>query len=992
MAENLPNNKKNEDNDSSDEDVETIVKKDIIFTVDDDIYEKCGVRRPQKGLSLDGPEAEKIYRYQIVQDIEKIKQYTGHFKDKVKEYDAKRESDAIYRILNEVKKVGMLGRYSEVANVTRELSWRNTSLLINEIYGKHLQQPPVIAQKRYKEWLAGKPQGPSKEYLLDKAQRKADNELWDNIKYLRFEKTVVELRQESKERARLRNLERAKEAEELKQSLKKKDPNKQKEEEEARQNAYVKTKRQNIEKNAFDKNRMVPSVKEALASMKNWDYGQNKKWDYEENSFGKYVAVVTTTNGARLSDGLLNDVDVGKYEGPATNVDTFIKLTDEIAAEFSNYIVETNLKKAEYFLSVQKKKAKKQAKIDAKNKAAEAAAKRRAALQDAEQARLEALMARTAVFLQGANAVAKNRQENEDEDGDADNELSMFEGVSESTVDPASANGVDGVPGNATAYSSASKIKEVVPSFSKRMKTITLKVAKKMSRTTRRTYALARYVLNRENWPKIRRRIKRFCCKPKIIKARTVSPEESVESSSVFAEGSDFQEVEALSVKKLREWEKYTEEEIDQMESSERKRLRKMRKKDMKEDEIKEQEERKAKVEAKIKEAKEQQELLRRQKASCSDRIFGKLKTYFLGAEATTSLSAIEQRKRDSELATKKLMQEEAAGTRAIETLIAFRERQRQAQEFYGKVRQFFTGIESRSGSSEEYNVDELIRCSRLGHYMEVIDIVDHVLTPISPNATNADGESAFYTVLQMIMRNEAAEQEMEVRTCWQSITAKFGNSVKAGKLDLVMKILHYKGGDVNFLKQDRDADGTAILHEAATCGANDLIAWLYRQKAKFDIRTSQLLRTPLMHAAKANQLETVVYLLKKGSMPTINAADAHGWTALHFAAAFAHPDLASTLLICGADAYARTKRGTQATDEAATRGRSTMVETIRTFKQPDLLHRRLLNFFEIKYMNKAKEHVPDAVNEDDDEEDGAEAVGEADGNVAGVEEQKADS
>jgi hypothetical protein len=68
------------------------------------------------------------------------------------------------------------------------------------------------------------------------------------------------------------------------------------------------------------------------------------------------------------------------------------------------------------------------------------------------------------------------------------------------------------------------------------------------------------------------------------------------------------------------------------------------------------------------------------------------------------------------------------------------------------------------------------------------------------------------------------------------------------------------------------------------------------------------------------------------------------------------------------------------------------MVETIRTFKQPDLLHRRLLNFFEIKYMNKAKEHVPDAVNEDDDEEDGAEAVGEADGNVAGVEEQKADS
>ena len=47
----------------------------------------------------------------------------------------------------------------------------------------------------------GKAERASKEYLIDKAQRKQDNELWENIKFARLEKTRIELREESKARS-----------------------------------------------------------------------------------------------------------------------------------------------------------------------------------------------------------------------------------------------------------------------------------------------------------------------------------------------------------------------------------------------------------------------------------------------------------------------------------------------------------------------------------------------------------------------------------------------------------------------------------------------------------------------------------------------------------------------------------------------------------------------------------------------------------------------
>jgi len=973
-----------------DEDKAIEKKRDITFTVDPDIYEKCGVKKPMKNQELEGSDAEKLYRFQLAQDIETINRETGTFKSKVRVHQEKREEDIVYKILSETKHLGSFGRYCEVSDVTREISWRNTSTLRGEIYKTHLMKAPLIAQKRYVEWMTGKPQGPSKEFLRDKAQRKADSELWEDIKYYRLDKTRTELREEAKESSRQRALARIKEAEELKKSFKKKG-DAAKEDDEAQQSVIIATKKANIKDNNFSKNRLVPTLQEATGGMHHWDQGHNNNWNYDIDSFGKYVKAITTGDGSRLSSST-SKFDMEKlYEGPSFTAENYIKQGDEIAVEFFAYIVETNLKKAEYFVSIQKAKAKKQAKIDAKLKAQEALNMRRKNNVDSAQMQIDAIMAKTVVRLQGVNAakqegssevnaehVDSDEDEEEGEKIDYDDDDSVSLTTAQETVTLEQGSSVTGrsraptslemkkVPTCTQATVACLKIALNPWVITKNVR----KVYKKITRTIRRKYA--RYLYYKE--PKNRAKLKKYIFGLRCIfgpkkKAKKISPEEnsSLEDTSLV---SDFVEIEAAKSKKLREWEKYTDEELDKMDANDRKRLKKMRKKDEAEDAIKEREANEAKITELVKKAKEEKEAIRRQQGNWLQRFAGKITQYFTGEIPEYNLTLQEKKKRQAEKDAARLLKDEEDNEQAMETLFAFRERQRQAADLYADVIKALTGIDT-GNAVVEYNVDELIRVCRLGQYNNVIDIVDHHMNPIHPNAANSEGESAFYTVLIMIMNNEAAESnDNEDRSVIQKLTACLRNKVKAGKLDIVLKILAYKGGDVNFLKKDKDVDGTAVLHEAAQAGATNMIGWLAQRGAKFGIKTSQLKRTPLMYACRANQLNAVLYLLKKGSMLSINAQDVNGWTALHFAAAFASPDLASVLMICGADVYMRTTKGGQAVDEASTRQRQVMVETIRCFKQPDLLHKRLLNFFEIKYFAKAKEEVPDALS-DDGEDDG---------------------
>ena len=70
-----------------------------------------------------------------------------------------------------------------------------------------------------------------------------------------------------------------------------------------------------------------------------------------------------------------------------------------------------------------------------------------------------------------------------------------------------------------------------------------------------------------------------------------------------------------------------------------------------------------------------------------------------------------------------------------------------------------------------DYNVDELVNATRQGNYGLVIDIVDHPINNIHPNAANSDGDSAFMVCMSMIMLNESADSSenfFEERTCLQ--------------------------------------------------------------------------------------------------------------------------------------------------------------------------------------------------------------------------------
>ena len=145
---------------SSDEDNRDSVTRDIEFTVDEDIYEKTGVKRPRLGEELDGLASEKIYRYQLEQDIEKINKWGGTYKSKIEKHEKLRNEDVVYKFLNDVPRCGENAKFNEVSSVTREISWRSTRYLTGEIHKEHLQQPPIIAYKRYQEWLYSKPNLP----------------------------------------------------------------------------------------------------------------------------------------------------------------------------------------------------------------------------------------------------------------------------------------------------------------------------------------------------------------------------------------------------------------------------------------------------------------------------------------------------------------------------------------------------------------------------------------------------------------------------------------------------------------------------------------------------------------------------------------------------------------------------------------------------------------------------------------------------------------
>jgi hypothetical protein len=139
------------------------------FSVDNEMYTKLGIKKPKKGEE-NTHDMEKIYEYQLEKDLQKIVQRKGTYKSRAEAYNRIRETDPEYQEIALPDRFGAYGDFNSVDFKLKEHSWQSTS----KPYG-------VIAHKRYLEYLANLPKGPTKDEVQDKVQRGMDRELWEKV-------------------------------------------------------------------------------------------------------------------------------------------------------------------------------------------------------------------------------------------------------------------------------------------------------------------------------------------------------------------------------------------------------------------------------------------------------------------------------------------------------------------------------------------------------------------------------------------------------------------------------------------------------------------------------------------------------------------------------------------------------------------------------------------------------------------------------------------
>ena len=328
-------------------------------------------------------------------------------------------------------------------------------------------------------------------------------------------------------------------------------------------------------------------------------------------------------------------------------------------------------------------------------------------------------------------------------------------------------------------------------------------------------------------------------------------------------------------------------------------------------------------------------------------------KAFILQVPPEREKTAGEKYEEQKAAATEAKAREAAMNEAVMEAMFDLRDMQRAAENMLNDRIEWWTGV--AMAKKITWELDDLFNVCRIGNYNTVMDILED--SDITPNDTNVEGISPFLMVLNMILNNEAAEnsdQDVDQDfTMWQRMKTfmyrYFRKKVVGAKLDMVLKILLYKKGNVNFIKQEKDGDGFAALHNAATLGSVGFITWLISKNANPTL-CSLYGKTPLMCAAAGDKIDAVMLLLKKGAMMSINVQDRKGMSALHYAARFASPELATVLLICGANISLRSHADLLPVEEAQSLSRNSMVEILRTATKTTLDFKRRMEFYRSVY------------------------------------------
>lgn len=143
--------------------------KSVEFSEDPNMYEKLGMKKPKRGEEKPY-DIEKVYQFQLEKDLAKIRQARGPYKERNDLYTQLRHEDPLYHEIAKTAPLGQDGDFNALLPYTKDESWKQTS----KPYGE-------IAHKRYLEYLANLPKGPTDEEIKDKEQRQKDKDLWKKV-------------------------------------------------------------------------------------------------------------------------------------------------------------------------------------------------------------------------------------------------------------------------------------------------------------------------------------------------------------------------------------------------------------------------------------------------------------------------------------------------------------------------------------------------------------------------------------------------------------------------------------------------------------------------------------------------------------------------------------------------------------------------------------------------------------------------------------------
>lgn len=915
------------------------------------------IKPPKKGEEINSLDAEKLYRHQLAIDEEKLRSKKGSYASKALKFMMERYADPKFMsVAGSTSKVGIDCETEEVAQITREISWRATA-----------RPEGVIAAKRFQEWLNGTPAGPSQAFLKDKEQRKRDNALWENIKYDRLRKSKKQERIERKERADKYAADKkeaadrlAAEKEALQMGLKL---------DSKADMADAAIKQENIMANRFSDNRMVPTDAAKAYSLKAWNKGHhhlaNDKFADIERTF-PIRSVVHKDGATRANSEVVKVTDDAFYhEPPPPSTLKYVRPGDNAEWAFISFVMEKNAKRAEEFLKERARFKKEEKRRIEKEKRNEE--RRLEKLAEAAKVRAERLAAGLELEEDHIDDESSGEEESDaEEEGDGTdgvNKMAEGEGEGEGGDEAGAVPAVD-LEGSVGGAEGKEEAKADDNNAEQNEEEKESKKKKKRRKKQQQDDSLEGSTI--EATPKGPSLKERMSLAGEALRraARAAGTRVKVQARRswsvlklVAKHGRDFrQHLHTLTAdgaivvplpppeRVIEPWEVPPGHEL-RLTRSERKHLERLKRQVLEERRLAwEEENSEDAIQARLL----AEYALKAQKKFSFERLWQDVVAYATGTEPEYKKSKAQKLMEQRAKQAAAELKAEESNASAMELLFTIREKQRQAEAWVRDMKEFFFGASAGSGNEggEEFQVDDLIRESRAGNVNGVIDLLDHDMYPIGPNDANPEGVSAFFVCLTLILNNEGADVASDLMelSFFQRILRWLNKKASEAKLDLTVRILMHRGGDINFRKQERDGDGLAIMHMAAENGALKMIDWLIKKKAQVNLKTTYLKRTALMLACRSDKLDTVMMILRNGGMLVINDQDSNGWAALHFAASFASPEVAMVLMLCGAKVNARNSRGLLPLEECQARGRMEMTETLRTFrdKSVDYLDRML--------------------------------------------------